>query len=133
MRTLLILSLSLAPLVACGSPPEPSSAVDHGIRNVNASQLKTELDGGQVKLLVDVRTPEEFAEGHVPGAKNIPLDQLDAHMGELAQYKAGDVHLICRSGRRSLAASQTLLAAGYSPVNVEGGTDGWKQAGYAVE
>ncbi len=133
MRALFILFLSLVWIVSCGTPAAPTSEVTAGIRGVNAAQLKSELDGGKVKLLVDVRTPEEFAGGHVPGAKNIPLDQLSARLGELDAYKTGEVHLICQSGRRSLAASQTLQTAGYLPVNVEGGTAGWKQAGYPTE
>lgn len=136
MRALLIalLSLPAVSLVACaGEPPPATSQEVGGIRMVNASQLKQELDGGKVRLLVDVRTPEEFASGHAPGAKNIPLDQLESRLAELDAYKDGEIHVICQSGRRSLAASQTLAGKGYDPVNVEGGTAGWKAAGYAVE
>ena len=130
---LFALGLAVAPVVAChGSPPSPTSQVIAGIRTINASELKSELDGGKVKILVDVRTPEEFSTGHVPGAVNIPLDQLSGRMSELASYQPGEVHLICRSGNRSLAASQSLLSKGYTPVNVAGGTEAWKQSGYAV-
>lgn len=130
-----LVSLTLCAAPSCGllGPPAPTSEIVGGIRTINASQLERERAEGRVHLLVDVRTPEEYADGHVPGALNIPLDQLDAHMGELATYKQTEVHLICRSGSRSLAASQALLARGYLPVNVGGGTEGWKQAGYAVE
>lgn len=133
MRALLILALSVAWIASCGSPPAPTSEVVGGVRNVNAAALKGDLDAGKVKLLVDVRTPEEYAGGHVPGAKNIPLDQLPARYHELAPYKEGEIYVICQSGRRSLAASQTLASAGYSPVNVEGGTAGWRSAGFPTE
>lgn len=133
MRLLLGLALLAAPACGLVSPPAPTSEESGGIRTVNAAQLDAEMKAGQVKLLVDVRTPEEFASGHVPGAVNIPIDQLDARQGELAAYAGGEVHLICRSGARSMAASQSLLSKGFQPVNVGGGTQGWKQAGYAVE
>ena len=128
----------LAVLAGCGgsSPsgeapapdaaPGPEAATD-------VAGLKAKMDQGAVTL-IDVRTPEEYAGGHIPGARSIPLDQLPAHMDELAAYKDKDLYLVCERGGRSLAATQSLARAGFvHPINVEGGTSAWRQAGYPVE
>lgn len=65
------------------------------------------LKGG---VVVDVRTPAEFAEGHVEGALNVPVDQLPARLSELPADRT--VIVYCRSGARSSAAARTLRAAG---------------------
>lgn len=131
--------LALLLLAACGSSapeaPASSSATTAPAReaSTDVAGLKAKLDQGGVTL-IDVRTPEEFAGGHVPGARSIPLDQLGARMDELKAYKDQDLYLICERGGRSLAATQQLASAGFSrPINVEGGTSAWRQAGYPVE
>jgi rhodanese-related sulfurtransferase len=63
--------------------------------------------------VVDVRTPEEFASGHVPGAVNIPYDQMPARAGELGPPST-PVLVYCRSGRRSGVAAQTLKEKGFT-------------------
>jgi rhodanese-related sulfurtransferase len=65
--------------------------------------------------VVDVRTPEEFASGHVPGAVNIPHDQMAARHGEIGP-PATPVLLYCRSGRRSGIAAGTLAEQGFTAV-----------------
>lgn len=115
--------------VAVEAPPavQPVAAV----RDIDVATLKSDRDAGTVPVLVDVRTVDEFAEGHVPGAVNIPMDQLSERAGELD--KSQDVYLICRSGGRSARAGKQLAELGFSPVNVEGGTLAWIEAGQAVE
>jgi len=82
--------------------------------------------------LIDVRTPAEFEEVHVVGARSIPLDKLDAKAIE-TEFPDGDLYLICRSGARGKQACEKLLAAGVNRVvNVEGGTLAWDQAGLPV-
>ncbi|MDP2311984.1 MAG: rhodanese-like domain-containing protein [Pseudomonadota bacterium] len=116
---------------ASASAPAPASA-PAAVRQVDVATLKADLDRGAVPLLVDVRTPGEFTSGHVPGAKNIPLDVLEARIGELGTAES-EVYVICQSGARSSRASATLQAKGLRPVNVTGGTGGWKASGYPVE
>jgi phage shock protein E len=65
--------------------------------------------------LVDVRTPEEFASGHIDGAVNIPVDQLSQRLGERGS-RDERVVVYCRSGSRSASAKRTLDAAGYTAV-----------------
>lgn len=74
--------------------------------------------------LVDVRTPEEFAAGHIEGAINIPIDELDARKGELK--KDADIVLYCRSGARSERGRALLAAAGYAKVYNLGAMSNWK-------
>ncbi|MDX2011050.1 MAG: rhodanese-like domain-containing protein [Myxococcaceae bacterium] len=75
-------------------------------------------------VLVDVRTPEEFASGHIEGAINIPVDQLDARKGELK--KDAELVLYCRSGARSARGQALLKEAGYPKVHNLGGISNWK-------
>ena len=73
---------------------------------------------------VDVRTPEEFAQGHLKGAVNVPLDQLDSGIAKVAKDKKNDeVKLYCRSGKRSGQALSRLQAMGYQKASNEGGLD----------
>lgn len=75
-------------------------------------------------LLLDVRTPEEFAEGHLEGAKNIPVGELEKRLAEVGD-KGRPVVVYCRSGRRSESAKGILLKAGWKRVENLGGKDNW--------
>jgi rhodanese-related sulfurtransferase len=100
--------------------------------SVHASALHRLQQQGGVQL-VDVRSPAEFARGHVPGAVNIPLDRLSRAALEGFDL-ARPIHLVCKSGARSLIALHKLHADGVQHlVNVAGGTDGWVGEGLPVE
>ena len=87
----------------------------------------------QGALLLDVREPDEFAQGHAPGATLIPVGQLQTRIAELTAYKDKPVALICRSGNRSGLAQMLLARAGFTKtVNVAGGMIAWRQAGLPV-
>ncbi len=84
-------------------------------------------------LLLDVREPDEYAQGHAPGSTLIPLGQLAQRLQEISRYKNQPVALICRSGNRSGQAQKLLEKAGFSAaVNVEGGMIAWQKAGLPV-
>lgn len=84
-------------------------------------------------VVLDVRTPEEFAAGHIPGALNIPHDQLPNRLTELAGAKSKDVVVYCRSGRRSAMAQETLSAQGFKSVlHLEGDMLKWQEDKRAV-
>ena len=70
-------------------------------------------------FLIDVRTPEEFASGHIAGAINIAVDTLDQHLSEVP--KDQPVVVYCHSGNRSYVACRILAQYGYSCFNLEGG------------
>lgn len=74
--------------------------------------------------LVDVRTPSEFGERHLPGAVNVPLQILEQRLGELGP-KDGPIVLYCRSGNRSAHAASLLRSAGFTAVHDLGAIDRW--------
>jgi phage shock protein E len=74
--------------------------------------------------LLDVRTPAEFADGHLPGAVNIPVQDLQRRMGELTS-KEQPIVVYCRSGNRSAQASQLLKGKGYTAVHDLGAMSNW--------
>jgi glyoxylase-like metal-dependent hydrolase (beta-lactamase superfamily II)/rhodanese-related sulfurtransferase len=88
-------------------------------------------NGSELRVL-DVRRPWEFAAGHVPGATNVPLDQLPSRLGEIDPH--AQLAVVCQSGYRSAIAS-SLLAPHHSGAlfNVLGGTAAWKAAGLPTE
>ena len=72
-------------------------------------------------IWIDVRTPEEFAEGHIQGAVNIPVDQIASKIAAVSPNKNAPINLYCRSGRRAEAALQELKKMGYTQVSNHGG------------
>ena len=85
-------------------------------------------------VLIDVRTPEEFAEGHVPGAENINLFDEDFAQRFAKFDKKETIYVYCRSGNRSTKAQQALKKLGYTRVvNLKGGFLAWEAAGKPVE
>lgn len=83
-------------------------------------------------FVLDVRTPEEFAAGHVPGAVNVPHDQIAARLAEVP--KDADVVLYCRTGRRVALAAAALHANGYTRLShLEGDMTAWVENGRPVE
>lgn len=95
---------------------------------VSVQELKTAVDSGAYVL--DVRTPQEFAEGHIVSASNLPLGELEARSGGVPDDKP--VYVICRSGNRSQQASEILSKAGKDVKNVGGGMNDWVSAGYPI-
>lgn len=82
-------------------------------------------------FVLDVRSPEEFREGHVPGAVNVPYDQIAARIAEVPKDK--DVVLYCRSGRRAGIAADVLAANGYTRLShLEGDMPAWIAQGRPV-
>ncbi len=72
-------------------------------------------------FLIDVRTPREFSEGHLPGAINIDYTEITARIGSVTQDKNAKIELYCRSGRRSGIAQEALRDVGYKNVANIGG------------
>jgi rhodanese-related sulfurtransferase len=100
------------------------------MRSVSVHDLKAALDDGEA-VVVDVREPDEFAQGHVPGARLVPLQTVPGLVGELPADEP--VYLVCAVGARSAQAAMLLAQHGVDAVNVDGGTRDWLMAGYPVE
>lgn len=104
------------------------------MRDVAQDELLQRINAKQSGLILDVRTPTEYAEGHVPGAINIPHDQLTARMSEVAGFKEKDVVVYCRSGKRAAIATDVLKQAGFSKLlHLQGDMSGWRENGLPVE
>lgn len=82
-------------------------------------------------ILIDVRTPGEFNGGHIAGAVNIPVEELDQRLSEVPTDK--DIVVYCRSGNRSATASRILTSSGFEGVYDMGGIIAWQQAGLPIE
>ncbi|MEU8619614.1 rhodanese-like domain-containing protein [Streptomyces sp. NPDC048623] len=95
------------------------------MREVDLNVFATELAAGA--FVIDVREPDEYVAGHVPGARPAPLSALGAALAELPADRT--VYVICASGNRSLWAADQLAARGVDAVSVAGGTKGWARAG----
>lgn len=88
--------------------------------------------GDPAVAIVDARSADEYAAGHVPGAVNLPQAELASRLGELPRDRA--LLLVCQAGARSLRAAQFLAQVGFTRVtNVRGGTGAWAAAGLALE
>ncbi|MFE2078290.1 rhodanese-like domain-containing protein [Streptomyces misionensis] len=84
--------------------------------------------------VIDVRTPGEYAGGHVPGALNIPLDQLDRALPDLRHAAGrGELLVVCASGARSEKACAQLAAQGIRAATLAGGTGAWAAQGHALD
>jgi rhodanese-related sulfurtransferase len=103
-------------------------------RGKRASALQvTQLINRGKTTVVDVRNAEEFAKGHLRDAKNIPLADLAARIGELDKAKARSVVVVCQTGARSDKAVRQLAAAGFGDVvSLDGGLAAWQAAGLPV-
>ena len=106
-----------------------------GQQNFENADVKTfaELTEDPAAVVLDVRTPEEFAEGHLEGAINI--DQYEEDFMEKAKARLladKTIAIYCRSGRRSANACGRLAAEGYKCVNLKGGILAWTKIGYPV-
>lgn len=80
--------------------------------------------------VIDVRDQGEFASGHVPNARHIPLGELEQRSGDLEKFKDRPIILCCATGNRSAAALATLRKAGFEKLfNLRGGIAEWEKAG----
>lgn len=108
------------------------SAYSDNVSNISQQEL---LDADKNNLvIVDVRTPEEFQQGHVPNAINVPLSEIINNPAILKDSKGKPIVLYCRSGYRAGKAAEALLKDGYQNLrHLEGDIQGWEKAGLALE
>jgi rhodanese-related sulfurtransferase len=92
--------------------------------NIDVQELRNSSDSSQC---IDVRSATEFAAGHIPGAINIPMDEIESRLADLGQQRP--IVLICQAGKRA-SMTRALLAGRVHDLSVlTGGTDAWKDAG----
>ncbi|WP_068618564.1 rhodanese-like domain-containing protein [Paenibacillus tuaregi] len=92
-------------------------------KEISAQELWERLKRGEKPVIVDVREPAEWAEGHIEAAKHIPLGELLERTGELDPKQ--ETILVCRSGNRSGLAYEMLKEKGFKVVNMTGGMNAW--------
>jgi rhodanese-related sulfurtransferase len=103
-------------LSACGNE-------NGGYQDVSVNEAKQLIDENKV-VVIDVRTQEEFQEGHIPNAKLLPLQEIEQRLEELD--KDGTYLIVCRSGNRSAEASEILTNNGFANIyNMTGGMGSW--------
>ena len=119
----LIMALSLLGLFSCKA----------GYTNLSLDQFASKVEAYPPVCLVDVRTPEEFSEGHIMGAVNYDwYDSLFVDNISAAYDKSAPLYVYCRSGKRASEASAALAKAGFEVYNLEGGYISWTEAGKPV-
>ena len=122
--TLIIMAMSATQISSCNS--------NDNITSVSAPEFDKEIKANSVQLL-DVRTPQEYAEGHIDGASNINIQSDDFQQrAEKELSKDSTILVYCRSGRRSMEAAEMLTKLGYKVVKHKGGIIEWKGDGLPV-
>jgi rhodanese-related sulfurtransferase len=96
---------------------------------IDVDRLARARDEGAT--VVDVREPQEYRAGHVPGAKLVPMGQLPSRLSDLDRNRP--VYVVCATGNRSAAMTDLLVHAGYDAYSVAGGTAAWAESGRPVD
>jgi rhodanese-related sulfurtransferase len=131
---LLAAGLLLCAHASAGDPAAPDAAPPSAAVPLVSQDalLARQAKHDPTLLVLDVRSPEEFAQGHVPGAVNIPQDQVALRLAEVPKDK--DVVMYCRSGRRTALAADLLSANGYTRLShLEGDMNAWMEKGRPIQ
>ena len=120
MKYIIPLVLALVMLSACAAPESAGS-----YRQINMEEAAAMMETESDYVILDVRTPEEFKERHIPDAINVPNESIGS--GEIPQLpdKNQLIMVYCRSGNRSKQASEKLVKLGYTNVVEFGGINDW--------
>lgn len=118
---MLLITLSLFGLTACGEEPEKTPTYEQ----ISAEQAKTIMDTKTDFVIIDARTQEEYAEGHIENAVLIPEYEIAERAEKELPNKDALILVYCRSGRRSKIASEELVKLGYTNVKEFGGVIDW--------
>ena len=103
-----------------------------GITMIDVSEAQSMVKDSNVTI-IDVRTPQEYKQGHLKKAQLIPVSEIGNRIGEIEALKDSPVLVYCRSGHRSSMAARMLRKAGFSNIsNLQGGITSWQGAGGAV-
>ena len=128
MKKLIFLLLAVMLLTACGQTEEKTQEAVYV--NITAQEAREIMDTQEGYIILDVRTQEEYDQGHIPGAILIPDTQIEARAEEMLTDKDQLILVYCRSGRRSKLASEMLVELGYTNIREFGGIIDWP---YEVE
>ena len=110
-------------LTACGQDPKENREAVY--MNINAEEAKQIMDTTDGYIILDVRTQEEYDQGHIPGAMLIPHTDIETNAETMLTDKDQMILVYCRSGRRSKMAAEALVALGYTNIREFGGIMDW--------
>lgn len=124
---------AVALLILMGAPPALAAGeASSEAPSIAASELAERRAKGAAPIAIDVRTAAEYATGHIPGALNIPHDEVASRISDVEAPHG--VVLYCMVGPRARLGEAALLSAGYGPVlHLEGGLAAWQAAGLPIE
>lgn len=128
MKKLVFLLLAVMMLAACGQDKEKDQGAVYV--NITAEEAKQIMDTEEGYVILDVRTQEEYDQGHIPGAIVIPHEEIAEKAEEVLTDKDQLILVYCRSGRRSKIAAEALVELGYTNIKEFGGIIDWP---YEVE
>jgi rhodanese-related sulfurtransferase len=100
------------------------------VAEVTPAELQAHLLREGTWQLIDVRTPGEWARGHIVGARSLPIHQLSGSLAAIQLDRGHPVIAICKTAHRSVPAVRLLRAAGYDARQLAGGMDHWRRAGF---
>ena len=123
---MILISLSLFGFTACQGDGSTTDSL--GYEQINAEKAKEIMVSGVEYILIDARTDEEFASGHIEGAILIPEYEIKSRAEYELPHKDALILVYCRSGRRSKIASEELVKLGYTNVKEFGGIIDWPYA-----
>lgn len=125
MRILAVIPVLIA--LACEASPSAKS----GVTDVSQQDFMSQPPGSY--LILDVRTPQEYAAGHLDSALNIPHDRVVDLLPQIQEYAATPVLLYCRSGNRAVKAAEVLGQAGFTNLHhLAGDMQAWEEAGLPI-
>ena len=128
MKKLVFLLLAVMMLTACGQAKENDQGAVY--MNITAEEAKQIMDSEEGYIILDVRTQEEYDEGHIPGATQISHEEIEEKAEDVLTDKDQLILVYCRSGRRSKIAAEALVELGYTNIKEFGGIIDWP---YEVE
>ena len=128
MKKLFFLLLAVVLLTACGQTKENDQEAAY--MNITAEEAKQIMDSEDGYIILDVRTQEEYDQGHIPGAIVISHEEIAEKAEEVLTDKDQLSLVYCRSGRRSKIAAEALVELGYTNIKEFGGIIDWP---YEVE
>ena len=128
MKKLVFLLLAVMLLTACGQDKENNQGAVYV--NITAEEAKRIMDSEEGYIILDVRTQEEYDEGHIPGAIVISHEEIEEKAEDVLTDKNQLILVYCRSGRRSKIAAEALAELGYTNIKEFGGIIDWP---YEVE
>jgi rhodanese-related sulfurtransferase len=127
-------SLALLVLLAATGTAIAQETETLGSTTIGADELMSRIEAETAPTILDVRTPEEFSAGHVPGAINIPYTELEERYSELELEGSDELVVYCQSGRRAAIVEAALGNLGFTNVrDLEGHIEAWKEAERPLE